>query len=210
VKSKAKSGAAHDLCVIVAHKPDRQSASSPRDARVVKSRQALEGALLALLAEKTFDQITIREIAAAAGISYATFFRHHATKDALLDNIAADQVHRLIALALPLLDRIDSHAAVLALCAYVHERRALWKGLLTGGAAATMREEMLRISRDLAIERAPRDAWIPVELAVKCSVSLIFETLAWWLAAPQKDITVEQLAVVLDRLLSALQVRGAV
>ena len=182
----------------------RESASSS-DARAVRSSHALGAALLALLARKPLDQITIREIAAEAGVHYATFFRHHPTREALLDQVAADQIDRLVALTLPVLDSADTLAAVTALCVYVEDHRRLWTALLTGGAAAAMRAELLRISREVAVDRAPPDAWLPVELAVNCSVSLIFETLAWWLAQATDPASVDQVARILDQLLSSVQ-----
>jgi AcrR family transcriptional regulator len=192
------------LCDTVAHKPGRPAESSVQDARAVKSSQALQAALLALLERKPLDQITVREIATEAGVHYATFFRHHPTKEALLDHVAAEQIDRLVALTLPVLDGADSYAAVTALFTYVEDHRTLWSALLTGGAAAAMREELLRISRRLAAERAPAQAWLPVDLAVNCSVSLIFETLAWWLAQPNGAVAIEKAAMTLNRLLSAL------
>ena len=64
--------------------------STPRDARLLKTRAALLGTLLQLLTERSFDQVTIREITKAAGIGYATFFRHYPDKEALLHDLAAD------------------------------------------------------------------------------------------------------------------------
>ena len=60
------------------------------DARQVRSRRALSGALLALLEDKPFDQLTIREISAKAGTGYATFFRHFPDKEALLGDVASE------------------------------------------------------------------------------------------------------------------------
>lgn len=183
----------------------REQTSSQRDARAVRSSHALAAALLKLLAQKPLDQITIREIAAEAGVHYATFFRHHPTREALLDQVAAEQIEQLVALTLPVLDSADTLAAVTALCVYVEDHRRLWTALLTGGAAAAMRAELLRISRGVAADRAPPDAWLPVELAVNCSVSLIFETLAWWLAQTTDTASIEQVARILHRLLSSVQ-----
>jgi AcrR family transcriptional regulator len=194
-----------ELSDTVAHSAEGAPASSVRDARAVRSSEALQAALLALVERKPLEQITIREIAAEAGVHYATFFRHHATKEALLDQVAAQQIDRLVALTVPVLDSVDSHAAVVALCRYVDEHRTLWAALLRGGAAAAMREELLRISRKLAAERAPAGSWLPVELGVNCSVSLIFEVLAWWLAPRNEGVGSGQVADMLDRLLLSLQ-----
>ena len=138
------------------------------------------------------------------GCVHATFFRHHPTKEALLDRVAAQQIGQLVALTVPVLDYVDSNAAVVALCRYVDEHRTLWAALLRGGAAATMRQELLRISRNIAVERAPSESWLPLELGVNCSVSLIFEVLAWWLAPPNSGVALEHVAGMLGRLLMSL------
>jgi AcrR family transcriptional regulator len=192
----------------VLHNAEPSVSSSPRDARAVRSSQALQSALLALIERKPLEQITVREIAAEAGIHYATFFRHHPSKEALLDHVAAEQIDRLVSLTLPVLDRADSHAAVVALCNHVHDYRTLWTALLTGGAAAAMREELLRLARAIAIERAPKDSSLPTELAVNCSVSLIFETLAWWLNQPPRAVAIDHVARILHQLLSSVESAG--
>jgi len=172
-----------------------------RDARALRSGQALREALLALLERKPFDQITVRDICAEAGVHYATFFRHHPTKEALLDDIAKDQIRQLNVLTLAIRDAENYEAGFRALCAYVDEHRALWSTLLNGGAAAAMREEWLRQSRIVAAGKAPVTSWLPVELGTICAASLIAETLAWWLAQPEGRYGVDDVARILHRLL---------
>jgi len=192
------------LCDTVAHSPDPTTPSSPRDARAARSNDALRAAFLALIERKPLEQITVREIAAEAGVHYATFFRHYAAKEALLDDVAAEQIGWLVALTVPVLDQTDRRTAVEALCRYVDEHRTLWTALLRGGAAGAMRDELLRLSRNVAVERAPAESWLSLDLAVACSVSLIFETLAWWLAPAHGPVPIEQVAHTLDRLLLPL------
>lgn len=180
------------------------SKSTRPDARAQKSAQALRTAFLALIERKALDEITIRDIVTEAGVHTATFYRHHATKEALLDEIAAEQIKRLVALTLPVLDKVDSQTANLAFCTYVEEHRTLWTALLTGGAADAMRAEWLRISHDLAMVRTPRDHWLPPALGVRCSVNLIFETLAWWLGEPPGTVPIGTVSMILHRLLTSL------
>jgi AcrR family transcriptional regulator len=193
------------------HKLDKPEPSRVIDARVAKTGSALQNALLALLDRESWEQITIRQIAAEAGVHYATFFRHHPTKGALLDAVAADQIDRLVGLTLPLMKHADRHAAHIALCAYVDAHRMLWKVLLTGGAASTMRAELLRISRNISVAQTAKADWLPVELAVASTVSLIFETLSWWLAQDHGSFSIDRVASILDRLLrsSTLQARSS-
>ena len=176
---------------------------NPRDARARRTAEALEAALLTLLEVKSLDQITVRELAALAGVNYTTFFRHHPSKEALLDHIASDQINRLVELTLPIFDTENVEAAIAALFTYVEKNRALWKALLTGGAAGVMRSEQLRLSRIVATERAQDESWLPIDLGVNCAVSLIFETLVWWLDQPPNRYSIPQMTDILTRLLGA-------
>lgn len=159
----------------------RPHLSTAHDARAVRTRESLRTALLELLETQPLEQITIRDIAAQAGIGYTTFFRHHPTKESLLDDLAAAQIGALIGLVLPVMDAKNERAASEALFSYVDEHRALWSTLLTGGAAAALREEFLRISRELAVSRRRPGMWIPVEAGTLLVVSGTIELLAWWL-----------------------------
>ncbi len=54
------------------------------DRRSQRTQQALIDALLALLAEKLYDEITINDIVNRANVGRSTFYAHYQTKDELL------------------------------------------------------------------------------------------------------------------------------
>ena len=164
---------------------------------MVRTREALRNSLLQLLEEKPLDQITIRDIAAGADINYATFFRHHATKESLLHEVAQLQVRSLSALMLPPLDASDLSAAAIALCTYVEANRKIWSTLLTGGAAAVLREELLRLAREVAATRSSPNAWVPPELAISFNVSGTVELLTWWLRQ-ERPVPIKRVAEILE------------
>lgn len=178
-------------------------ASSAKDARAIRSGAALREALLRLLERKAFDQITVRDICAESGVHYATFFRHHAGKEALLDDIAAEQISTLVDLTLPFHEPMEEGRGFHMLCAYVDEHRTLWSTLLNGGAGATMREEWLQRARNVAEVREPVGTWLPKELGTICSVALIVETVSWWLKQPAGEWSVDQVAAILHRLVTS-------
>src|SRR5215475_9967656 len=104
----------------------RPHLKTAKDARAVRTREALRNALLDLLGRKPLDKITILDICETAGIGYTTFFRHHPTKESLLDEIAAEEIAHLIGLTVPIAESEDIHAAGVALFNYVSEHRKLW------------------------------------------------------------------------------------
>lgn len=158
---------------------------------------------LRLLEQKPLEQVTIREVAAEAGVNYATFFRHYADKDALLDAVAADQISQLLAMTLPILFTVDSRASSRALCAYVWEHRILWSVLLTGGAASTLKQEFIRQARVTAAGAGHAGSVaIPSDLRVVFCVSGTLEILAWWLEHGA-GISLDQMSEILDVLVVA-------
>jgi len=172
---------------------------APSDARQVRSRNALTGALLELLEERPFDQLTIREITARAGTGYATFFRHYPTKEALLSDVASEEISDLLEKAVPILFDTNSYESSLALCSYVAEQRKLWFALLTGGAAGIVREEFIRQARELASQTNILVDWLPADLGVVHGAGAALDILAWWLAQDQ-EFSPSQIADILNRL----------
>ena len=176
--------------------------TAPTDARQVRSRRALTGALLALLGEMPFDQVTIREITARADIGYATFFRHYPHKEALLGDVASQEIASLLAMVMPLLGSGGSGRTTSALCRHVGENRKLWFALLTGGAAGILRAEFIRQARDLVQGMDQTESWLPSDLAVVYGTGSTIDLLAWWLAHDDAW-SADEIAASLDRLIIA-------
>lgn len=190
-----------ELSDTVSHTVRPPASSSSKDARALRSALALRDALLSLLERKPFDQITVRDICAEAGVHYATFFRHHQTKEGLLDFIARDQIAKLNELTLAIRDSSDYAAGFRATCAYVDDHRELWSTLLNGGAGAAMREEWVRQSKLVAATEDPVNSWLPTDLGTICAATLIAETLAWWVGQPKGAVSVDNISGILMRLL---------
>lgn len=172
---------------------------APIDARQQRSRRALVDAMLALLRERPFEQVTIREIAARAGVGYATFFRHYPAKEALLGDVAAVEIAQLLARTTPLLHEVDSRESTRALCTWVAEHRTLWSTLLIGGAAGIVRAEFIRQARLLPQDFPPSDHWLPGDLAVVHGTAATIDVLSWWLEQ-DAGFPADRIADILNRL----------
>lgn len=175
------------------------AATPPVREKVYRTQIALRAALLELLEEQPFEQIKVRDITTRAGVGYATFFRRYSDKDHLLDDLATDEIRRLMTMTLPLFYTVDTLASNQALCAYVWEHRKVWKALLAGGAAASLKEEYLRQALELTKVSPDPNAWLPDDLAVTFAVTAILEILAWWLKSSAPP-SVREMAAIIDRL----------
>jgi AcrR family transcriptional regulator len=156
--------------------------STVSDARVVRTREALRQAMTELAEESPLDSITVRAIAAKAGVGYATFFRHYSDKDALLADVIDNLVREFLAQAAPWLEQRDRTGAAKFLCAFVESRLAIYKALIAGGSGETVRAEMLRQTMATMSQTRTRQPEGPKDdLVLFQTVSGILNLLAWWL-----------------------------
>lgn len=175
------------------------NSSSTLKPRVTRSKPALRRAMLELLDTQTLEQITVKDLTAQADVGYATFFRHYPDKDALLHDVAADEIRRLLTMTMPLFHSADMEASTRALCAYVWEHQTIWRILLGGGASATLKEEYLSQALSLLEDAAQPHPWLPDELAVTFSVGALVDILRWWLSQ-EKPQNVAYMAKVIRHL----------
>ncbi|WP_334183785.1 TetR/AcrR family transcriptional regulator [Novosphingobium sp.] len=178
---------------------EKKRISRPYDARAQRSRVALRDALLSLIEEREFGSITIKEITAAAGVSYPVFFRQFSSTDALLADVATEQVRQLLGYSSDAFDpRYDGRLE--EMCDYVHEHRKLWRPLLTGGASPAMRDEFARISAEFRSARPRANPLLPVDLVTELVTNAIFDILTWWMRQPD-DYPIGNVVKLLDALI---------
>lgn len=76
--------------------------SSRVDPRITRTRKLIRDALTSLLAEKSFEAITVQDVAERATINRATFYAHYTDKFALLDALVREDVATRLAQGEPL------------------------------------------------------------------------------------------------------------
>lgn len=152
------------------------------DARSLRSQQALRQALVDLMADMAFDQISLRDIASRAKVSYPTFYRHFSSKEDLLAHIARQESQAFLSMHPE--PRAESPGP--RIVGFIAERRPLWRLLLSPGASAIMREEFIREGRTFA-DRGPRlNPRFPVTISSRIFASGLFEIIAWWFSQPDE------------------------
>jgi AcrR family transcriptional regulator len=173
------------------------------DARIGKTRAALAAAMLELIAERDFSAITVADIVAKADVGYATFFRHYREKEDLLFDAADRLIDELLPTILPALRDEDTLSASIALCRFIHTRKAICRALFAGGAEPQVR----RILTDRSIARSettglPDPPGLPFRLAITHSVRATLGILAWWFdEAPEMEC--DAVGAIIDRLVMA-------
>lgn len=181
------------------HKIATPEPSRPLDARARKSRAALREAMLRLLESDRFEDLTARQICAEAKVGYATFFRQYPDKETLLSEVVAQEISDLLVQSAGILFSEDSLSSARAMCSFIDRHRALWTTLLTGGAAATVRTELLDQARDLALPAKSAAKDIPKDLAVVFATASVLEILTWWLSS-EEPLPTNEVAGIIDRL----------
>ena len=102
----------------------RPSRIPVKDRRIQKTRDLLHRALAALIREKPYDSISVKEILDRADVGRSTFYTHYRDKDELLvsaihdllasvqsDNTpsSAKRSERMLGFSLPIFEHVDQH-----------------------------------------------------------------------------------------------------
>lgn len=169
-----------------------------QDRRIRKTRVAIRSALKRLLQQNRLDQLTIKDIAEEADIGYTTFFRHFASKEAALSDLADSVAADLLAQTLPLLSTVDSRESCLALCRYIEANRPVWAALLTGGAAGFVRASLASNTLERSNEWPASQHWLPSDTGMYLATGMVVEILTWWLTHAAR-LTPEAVAEIMDR-----------
>lgn len=65
------------------------------DRRIAKSQEAIKNAVIELMSEKSFDDITIQDISDRANVSRGTIYLHYADKFDLLDKLIEEHINEM-------------------------------------------------------------------------------------------------------------------
>jgi len=131
---------------VTAKKTTKKSAkksakSQPKtDRRILRTRDALGDALVALMHEKNFDQITVQQVLDRAGVGRATFYAHYRDKEDLF----MSDVEEFFTLASSVLKRHNVNTKRLVpikeLFSHLRDVREFYMSLVASGKANDVRE----------------------------------------------------------------------
>jgi AcrR family transcriptional regulator len=156
------------------------------DRRVVRTKQALRGALTSLLRTKSYDQITVEDILSKADVGRSTFYSHcHSKEDLLRRGLQmlrtelgepaqtgqTEKAGRGFAFSLRMLEHVAEH-------------RKVFPSISRGRGREVVLQELRSVSLALLREElasAPPDTSIPRELTEELIVGAFMSLLVFWL-----------------------------
>lgn len=170
------------------------------DRRVRRTRQQLRDALIALILEKGFDQITVGDIADQANINRATFYLHYRDKEELLlscmQDVYDDLVKRIehLSKTQPLAE-LDLQSDLLVL-AHVLEYGPFYRVMLSKQGVAAFLYHILDYIAKVNVENCTAlmlDTPVPVEVTAYYYAGAAIGVIYWWVKN-DFQVPAEQLA----------------
>lgn len=157
------------------------------DQRVRRTRDRLGDALVELLVQKPFDDITVQDVLDGAGVSRSTFYTHYRDKnDLFLSDV--EEFFESMATALSRFgDKSERVAPVQELFAHIGEARPFYNALVESGRMPDVMELGLgHFGRGIAqrLNEIPRARTIPPDRRGAIAHGLagsLFSLLTWWI-----------------------------
>lgn len=175
------------------------------DRRVQKTQTAIKSAILELMAEKDFEDITIRDIADKANVNRGTIYLHYVDKYDLLDKIIEEHINNLRDLCQSASELTFTDGNYVWFD-YFAEHHLFFSTMLNTKSAAYFRSRFL----DLVIQEYRPDVNVTEgknrglneEMFLQFFGAAIVGTVEWWfrngMPLPPRVIA-EQTGILLDR-----------
>ena len=172
------------------------------DPRILRSRRMLMEALLKLLSQKEFEDISIQEIADQATLNRATFYLHYPDKNALLQAMTDARFRDLIARRGVSFTNCDGalRAIALGVCDYLAESTACPTQL----AKMPLEGSIIPVVEGVFLEGAAHHEPAPgVDLALLATTAAwaVFGAARRWFQTPDR-IPAEEMAAKIETMVS--------
>ncbi|NBD28171.1 TetR/AcrR family transcriptional regulator [Paenibacillus glycinis] len=157
------------------------------DRRIKKTREAIHQALIALMAEKSFEHITINHISEKADLNRGTIYLHFADKYDLLDQCMQarlDAMATFCTLSRPGEEDTDIARSLLPMFRYFEEHYAFFSSMLADKGITCFRERLIHMVQNGLIERLLTEASnreARDEVAVQFMASAYVGVVEWWI-----------------------------
>jgi AcrR family transcriptional regulator len=156
------------------------------DQRVRRTRDRLGDALVELLIQKPFDEITVQDVLERAGVGRSTFYTHYRDKNDLFLSDAEDFFQGMATALSRFGDKSERVAPVQELFAHIAEVRPFYDALVESGRVHDVMElgqEHFARGIEQRLNEMPRARAIPSDRRGAIAhgfAGTLFSLLAWW------------------------------
>ncbi len=181
-----------------------------RDPRIRRTRQLLQGALRSLLQTKSFEDISVQDIAEAATVNRATFYDHYTDKFALFDALIAGGFHQLLFSRNVTFDGScpsAAHAVIQATCDYLAQIREEHPDCSGKNAFEPLMDAAITAAIRRVLSRASEKASRPLssEMATTAASWAIYGAAREWSISPNRVPVSEVVPQILELVFLILQ-----
>ena len=159
------------------------------DRRVKRTRNLLGNALLELVQEKKFEQITIQDITDRADLNRATFYLHYGSKEELLANSLEGHFDALVeqitplTLQKPIWENPEADEMVFA---HVAEHAELYRVLLGENGMGYVINRVIEYIAEFSVLQLKAglgdiEPHTPIEIMARHVAGSLYALVTWWL-----------------------------
>jgi len=174
------------------------------DRRTQRTRRELSGALVDLIKEKRFDDITVQNVIDRAGVGRSTFYSHFRDKEDVFEQQWEQFIERLAGQINWDKAGTGSFVPVTSLFQHLQEAQSFYRGLVRSRKIDAIFKsgiEYLSHKIEEALKRSVIKPSIPIPILSNYLASELFALLKWWLDAGM-PYTPESMDEIFHRLIN--------
>ncbi len=175
------------------------------DRRILKSQEVIKKAVIDLMSEKNFDDITIQDISDRANVSRGTIYLHYVDKFDLLDKLIAEHINELRDMC-ELSAELDYKDANLPWFQYLQSNYLFFSTMLASKGAPYFRNQFIEFLieefKDEVDVARGKNSGLKKEIILHFIVTSYVGVVEWWITHEMPyppHIMAEQIGVLLER-----------
>lgn len=176
------------------------------DRRILKTQEALKTAVIELMTEKSFDDITIQDLSDRANVSRGTVYLHYMDKYDLLDKLIETHIDELRERCRAAAD-LDFVTGSVVWTEYFEQNYAFFSTMLASKGAPFFRNRFLELIidefQDEVDNTKGKNEGLNKELVVHFVASSYVGVVEWWFTNERPvphQVLAEQLGTLLERI----------
>jgi AcrR family transcriptional regulator len=175
------------------------------DRRIAKSQEAIKKAIVELMSEKSFDDITIQDISDRANVSRGTIYLHYLDKFDLLDKLIEEHIDEMGEICKST-SEMDFTEANLPWFEYLKSQYLFFSTMLASKGAPSFRRQfkefLIEEFKDEVDITKGKNHGLNEEIIIQFIVTSYVGIVEWWITNEMPyppQVMAEQVGILLER-----------